>query len=415
MRNLMCIFLLWLAPLAAMDLGSPFAKGWVPEDSRVLRGFILLDGEQIDGRWKEAAAHWDYAIIRTAGFGYGTKEDMWNAIQAAVRELGRRTGHPEIMNVPFYSTGYSRFSGTPRTMTSFAPERSLGFSNGFGPSSPVVSGKHERSIGSFRSTPSLWMGASGENVYNRGMSKMENEWRRAPGTLRGVAMTWNTYHNPHNHVDIAIPWINRLIEMRVPKDWDPLKGPVELKTLKEEDGWVGLNDNWWVPLDELDDLDGENNEIFAFSDFDGDFTRTSWLPDESTAWMWRAYNSRHPKVKLVSPSHENVALHEEQSIKATLHLERDLRVGETVRFTARVIEKCDLEKVEFFDGTTKLGESSTRVGGDAPFGDSFGSELSIETQFKEAGIHALMVSYTLSSGQVGWSRLAPVRVMEARP
>ena len=72
----LCLVVSMCAPRASaqgmepIELGSHLAKGWVPDHVPVLRGTLLLNGEQIKPLWRECAAYWGYAIIRFSTDGY---------------------------------------------------------------------------------------------------------------------------------------------------------------------------------------------------------------------------------------------------------------------------------------------------------------------------------------------------------
>jgi hypothetical protein len=100
----------------------------------------------------------------------------------------------------------------------------------------------------------------------------------------------------HNAVgtthEITIPFIEEVIDLRIPEDADPTAGPVQLNPLPLESGWLGILEHHRVYEDE--ESKGEeiidNVAIAPYSDDVGD-TEKYWLISERFAQQWLAYQT----------------------------------------------------------------------------------------------------------------------------
>jgi len=71
--------------------------------------------------------------------------------------------------------------------------------------------------------------------------------------------------------DIVIPWTQAMIDLRLPDNADPRKGPVPLLDPVIEKGWL---------------VDAETAQVACHSEFRGDKSQASWFPSEEVAKAW---------------------------------------------------------------------------------------------------------------------------------
>lgn len=423
MTRLLILAVCVLAQAQAMDmkplwLGDPFLEGWVPETDQPLRGIIIGNGSKTWPAFFEAATWWNFAILRINTDGYfnkGSNQDErlagpfvapTKALVHGIRRLGERTGHPELEWVPMVTHGFSRYSpSASRWMETFS-NRGLAFFNGHG------GGTSERDV--FARVPSLGLRSGFENIYNRGKTLIHNVenafWTRPAGHLAAAHICWRVYHDPNSYPDLAIPFLDAVIDARIPKDWDPRQGPCELQPMREEDGWLGAHDGWLVAAEELfqpGDQRTENARISAFADFEGDKSKASWLPNEELAWIWRSHSSRWPLARVVSPGTDNYRVYDGINPPTRRHLEAGVRVGERFRF-AVMSQVHGMAEITFYSGTTKLGSTSAFSGGDAELGSSRQAEFAIEAVLDQPGVHVLHGHYRHQDGRSGWIRGFPI-------
>ncbi len=413
---------------AAMDaepiwLGTPFLEGWVPESAETVRGVLILDGWPWDARWQEACRYWKFAILRINSDKYGsTLPDDPNyaplaegnikasAVKKGLAELARRTGHPEIVHVPIVSSGFSRYSQPAASYQAAFPGRALCFINGHsGGGNPGPDDRRGQLL--WRQTPSIGLQCEWENIFSGGDKTrlLDHWWRRPKGNLAAAAIFWRVYHDPKTFADLGIVFIDQVIRARISANWDPRTGPCKLKPVRFEAGWLGSHAGWRVPVEKVLGTFNESAHIAPAAEFEGDRERASWLISEELAWAWRAFSSRYPKARIVAPGHSNLVLHQDADPPPTGHLECGVRAGE--RFRAAVqAGVADLVKVEFFAGTTPLGETNEFSGGQWPLGNTMDAVAGIDATIDTPGVTALMARYTTSAGQTGWTRPMPLVV-----
>ncbi len=407
-------------------LGPPFLEGWVPEDVDAVRGVIVLNGWPNDGRWNEAAAYWKFAVLRINTDGYGADIDendpklghlkkgrtaMITALVHGLRRLGEVTGHPEIEHVPLVTSGFSRYSPSAQIYMAAFPDRALCFLNGNGGGGDGDSAEQQLV---WKQTPSQGLQCEWENILSGGDKGqlLDRWWKRPEGNLSMCGMTWRVYHNPHTFADLGIVFVDQVIQRRIPENWNPKKGPVKLRPVKFEEGWLGSHEGWRVPVEEIFKTDNENQPIAPYKKFKGDKARASWLISEEMAWHWRAFNSRYPLAHVIQPGQANIVYYDNENKPPVAHLECGVRAG--VPFNAAVRgDTHNLAKIEFFANNIALGETKTFTGGEAPLGGTRYAVASIEATIEKPGIYGLMARYTTEDGTIGWTRPLPLVVWQA--
>lgn len=400
-------------------LGTPFLECWVPERADVLRGVLILDGWPMDGRWSEACACWKFAILRLnsdrySGGATGTMGLLSGdiskpkAVAYGLRRMAEVTGHPEVRNVPLVSTGFSRYSGPAQNVMAAFPGRALCFLNGSGGGTDGDSPK-ERLL--WKSTPHQGLQCEWETIFSGGAKDqlLPDWWRRPAGNLSMMSVHWRVYHQPKTFADLGILFVHEVAEARIPAGWDPREEPVRLRSLVEENGWLGSHEGWNVPVEKVFETDNENAAITPFAEFAGDPERSSWLVSEDLAWAWRAFSSRLPLARIVEPGHANIALHEDKGPAPLGHLECGVRARSPFVVAVRS-DAPDMARIELFANTVKLGESTTFTGGETALGNTRGAECRITATIEEHGVYALMARYTTRGGKGGWARPLPLVV-----
>ncbi len=411
-------------------LGTPFLEGWVPEDARAIRGVLVMNGWPNDGRWQEAAEFWDFAILRINTDKYATDEiqtdpklaplrkpfaPLAHALAYGLKELGRRTGHPEINHAPLVTSGFSRYSPSAPKYLQWFPDRALCFMNGNSGGPAIKKGDKDAEL-VWHETPSMGLQSEWENIFSGGdkTKLLDSWWRRPDGNLAMAAIHWRVYHAPKTFADLGIIFVDQVIQARIPADWDPTKGPAKLKPVKESDGWLGSHKGWRVPVEKIFETDNSNAHIAPYARFEHDKQRASWLISEEMAWSWRAYSSRYPRARITEPGTSNLVLHQDPQPAPLGHLETGVRAGQP--FTASAIcHVPNMAKLEFFAHNVKLGQTTKFTGGEAVLGNTMRATGSIQATIVKPGIYGLLVRYTTADGQTGWARPLPLIVWPADP
>src|SRR5262249_13723404 len=92
---------------------------------------------------------------------------------------------------------------------------------------------------------------------------------------------------------LAMPLLDAAVRLRYPADGDVRKGPVKLKPIDPQSGWIADNTSWGSGL----------TKIAAARDFQGDITKSSWLLNQDIAFIYRAYSTYARPLKITSPHH----------------------------------------------------------------------------------------------------------------
>ncbi len=419
-----------VSPAAALDmesiwLGTPFMEGWVPADARTLRGVLVMNGWPNDGRWREAAKYWKFAVLRINTDGYGGDDIPDDPNYAALKKgnavrvhalakglevLAQRTGHPELKHVPIVASGFSRYSNSASQFMAAFPKRALCFMNGNGGGSAVKDGDSTGAL-IWQKTPSLGLQNEWENIFSGGdkTKLLPRWWRRPKGNKAAAAIHWRVYHNPKTFADLGIVFIDQVIRARIPADWDPARGPAKLKPLSSDKAWLGSHEGWHVPVEKIFQTDVDSPKIAPIEKFTGDRERTSWLISEEFAWNWRAYSSRYPKARIIQPGHSNLVLHQDAQPAPLGHLETGVRAGKPFPVAA-ISHVPDLKSIEFFANNISLGKTTRFTGGETALGNTVKAIGGVEATIKTPGIYGIMARYTTTDDATGWTRPMPMVV-----
>jgi hypothetical protein len=206
-------------------------------------------------------------------------------------ELARSTGHPETAHLPWLLWGASRRGSTVHLLTCLAPDRVVGcipYNSYLGDILPEEFRKRLASgelvqpalvVPLMRITGDRDMDHMGQNcpVAHRG--------ERDRGGLRTYLTLFNSEHgSPVKCHDMILTWMADVLAIRVPADWDPREGRPKLKSVRENDGWIG-------------GPDGSIAKAYGPATKD-----TSWLPGENSARVWRKWRclEREPGAEILS-------------------------------------------------------------------------------------------------------------------
>ena len=77
--------------------------------------------------------------------------------------------------------------------------------------------------------------------------------------------------------DVVLPWIEAMLKLRMPDGADPKKGPVKLRDVDLEKGWLG---------------NVKTNEIAPYGEYKGDKSKASWFPNADVAKAWKEFETR---------------------------------------------------------------------------------------------------------------------------
>jgi hypothetical protein len=185
-------------------------------------------------------------------------------------------------------------------------------------------------------------------------------------------------HERNGQEVLAMPVLDAAVRLRYPIEGDVRKGPVKLKRVDPQSGWIADNTTWKSSL----------TAISPARDFKGDLARSSWLLNEDLAFIYRAYATYDRPLKITSP-------------RNTPGNACDLVWDAGSSVTIRVDDSrfAGWKKLELYDGAKKVGELAKEP-----------AEFTVKDL--KAGYHAFSVLGTDGKGNIRPSN--PVLVVVRR-
>ncbi len=111
-------------------------------------------------------------------------------------------------------------------------------------------------------SPRAWIWLPGQKHWPKGMGFDNNE------TTTDEWRVWAAN-------DVVIPWTKAIIELRLPQKADSGPGPVELRDLEIEKGWLG---------------EIKTGKTASYREFENEKSTASWLPNEAIAKAWSEFS-----------------------------------------------------------------------------------------------------------------------------
>ena len=352
----------------------------MPEDLAVVRG-ILLVGPYSGGDSRDYHEQaWYREFLNLHGFAFLGAKDYYlqdyNELQNVLKQLAKGTKHPELVDAPFATTGFSAGGGSARRLLMMAPDKLI---------AAVIVGSTLR-IG----TPTAAnLGVpvcviNGDLEHEQGEAGgMSNALEpslaeyRPKGALWGWMAVQGIGHEMAGQEVLAMPTLDAAVRLRYPADGDVWKGPVKLKPVELESGWVADNTTWNSGL----------TTITPAKEFKGNIAKSSWLLNEDMAFIYRAYSTHDWPLKITLPNN--------MSAKSEV-----FETGAAARIEVDDSKFAGWTKLELYDGAKKVGELTK---GPAEF----------TVKDLKAGYHAYSVLGTAAGGQIRTSN--PVLVVVRIP
>ena len=276
---------------------------WIPHGVETLRGVIVHQHGCGEGSCKSGLTgawdlHWQ-ALARRHGcallapsYEQPQKADcqMWcdprngsgQAFQQGLKDLAKKSGHPELATVPWALWGHSGGGHWAGGMTLLHPERVAAAWLRSGvpflePNPDRTSIKpHELPEAALR-VPIMCNPGTKEGVTLK-TGKFARVWPanekfilkiRGKGGLLGLSVDPLTAHECGNSRYMAIPWLDACLKARL-----PAKAGEPLKPMATEKAWL-------APL--------LGKKAVPASKFQGDKKKAVWLPDAKTARQWMQF------------------------------------------------------------------------------------------------------------------------------
>lgn len=291
MRKLLPLFLslmmsvptLLQAEFYELDLeaeGEPYpVRLWVPPNLPVVYG-VLVHGDGASRVpfmpvYQAMAANLGFAVMGTGSY----TPEAAELFQTALDHFAEVSGREELRHVPFIGMGNSNGAATILKIGSTIPERTIALA-------PAVG--YNRDIedpGALGDVPVIFgLGEwDSEHWPNGAVERLFPQYRKA-GALWALITEEETGHTGTERrlQDLFLPFLQRAVEMRYPKDADPREGPVELKPIELNNG-VYMS----YPADYVAGNPGRPNLMYPWG-YAGDPLKASYLIDLDIAWLARA-------------------------------------------------------------------------------------------------------------------------------
>jgi hypothetical protein len=309
----------------------------VPEGLAVVRG-ILVVGPYSGGDSRDYHEQlWYREFLNLHGFAFLGATNFYlhdySVIQAALKLFGADSKHPELVNAPYAATGFSAGGGYTRQLMRADPDRMI---------AGVIVGSTMKLRGPLtddhRRVPMCVINGELEQDPGEGpgMAKQLEPVlaeHRPKGALWGWMAVQGVGHEFAGQEVLSMPILDAAVRLRYPVDADVRKGPVKLKPVELESGWVADNTTWKSGL----------TAITPAKQFQGDVAKSSWLLNDDVAFIYRAYSTLEWPLKISSPSN--------MSAKSEL-----FDAGSPVTIKVDDSKFAGWKKLELYDGATKVSE-----------------------------------------------------------
>ncbi|MFM8273873.1 MAG: hypothetical protein ACKODX_16290 [Gemmata sp.] len=340
----------------------------VPDGLPVVRG-VLVVGPWSGGDSRDLHREvWYREFLHLHGFaflgaeGLNARGENFKLMQNALKQFAADAKRPELVHAPYVATGFSAGGGFANRLLLEAPDKVI---------AAVLVGSRPNLTGA--SLTAAHLGApvliiNGEHEDNGMAAAVEPVLKefRPKGAPWGWVAAPGLGHERDGQEVLAVPMLAAAVRLRYPTDGDVRKGPVGLKPVDPTTGWLADNTTWQGPL----------ATVAPHARFKGDTAKSSYLPNEDLAFIYRAYATRSRPLMIRSP-------------RNTADSARELVWDAGGSVTVRVDDArfAGWTKLELFDGAVQVGE---RTRGPAEF----------TVRDLKPGYHALSVLGTDAAGAV---------------
>ena len=199
------------------------------------------------------------------------KSGEFNNVGMALDKMAMMANHPELAHVPLIGLGHSHGGDYWNWYNACHPERmAMVFVH--------ASGGVNYSAASLKVPVFYTLGTGDLKERGSGMPRAGMFVNRAKGAPMSMVIGEGGHDSQFGAPEYAMvtALIEAIFKMRVPADADAAKGPVLLADIVEGDStWVG---------------DIYTKEISTFTAFKGNKAKTTFLPNEQLAMMWKGAN-----------------------------------------------------------------------------------------------------------------------------
>lgn len=258
----------------------------MPDDLAAVRGILIWgNGASSDGRSRAEDAELvafarslDFCVLATGYWAYFSDAGHVELgyFTEGIAQLARQSGHPELVNAPWLPIGHSNGGQMSYGLNVLRPERVIAM---------VVSKgafySDSRPSAAALQTPGLLIAGELDSDLRRSAIRDLFEGNRPRGALWAWVEEEATDHAEHNSPEVIRPFIAECVRLRLPPEADPRNGPVALRALSEESGWLAEPESYQHGF----------AQIYSYGNYPGVRRTASWLPTERVAMIFRAFAS----------------------------------------------------------------------------------------------------------------------------
>jgi hypothetical protein len=310
----------------------------VPEGLAVVRG-ILVVGPWSGGDSRELYREvWygefmhlhDFAFLGAQSFSSHTEN--FKVMRNALKQFAEDSKHPELVNAPYVTTGFSAGGGFASRLLVEDPDKVI---------ASVIVGSRLNLTGIKPTAAHLGTPAciiNGEHEHDKGegdgMAAVVEPVlaeHRPKGALWAWMAVTGIGHERDGQEVLAMPMLDAAVRLRYPADGEVRNGPVKLKSIDPESGWIADNTTWKSSL----------TVIAPAKDFKGKLAKSSWLLNEDVAFIYRAYATYDRALKITSPRNDRDQVWD---------------AGSNVTIVVDDSHFAGWKKLELYDGATMVHE-----------------------------------------------------------
>ena len=357
----------------------------IPKNLTTVKGILVVSncagGDSRDW-YTNGTSYEPFINLHDFAFVGGTRDcSHFEAYEAFVKALSvwaEASGHPELIHVPYVTTGLSAGGGFASTLVTKCPEKVIAaviqcsrlnltvFTLPKYISAPVPVPD------AVLRTPVLSVTGETENLASVLTPPLESY--RPVGALFGWAEIPGRGHEYCGQEVIAMPYLEAALKLRYPSTGDVRGAPLKLKQLDPMSGWIADNTTWKSGL----------TRICPARQFTGDLKQSSWLMNQDLAYIYRAYATYDRPLRITLPGQDNIY----SPIQAA---------GSSLTIPVDASKFPDWKKLEFYDGAMLLGSITS-------------GSPEYEATNLTPGFHTFSVLGTDPSGNVRPSNCAMVAV-----
>lgn len=341
---------------------------WLPTTEPVIRGIIFIgpgDGGNFqflahDLAAQEAARAMGFGLIgytSTARMNLSAGDypvQIKAAVQTVLDRAAAVSGHPELSNVPICITGFSRGSFDSCYLVHSWPERVIAFVPFCGGewSNPTLTAAAKK-------VPGLFLPGSVDTNGATNPFLVQNmfTWWRSQGAQVAYCVNWNISHNTGGNQgwEAMLSWMVEVAKLRYPRPMAPSATAAAgtfptLLNIDDASGWLG--DRATFTAANTPGVTNVFTPISPYASYTGTAGTASWLPNETTARVYRATTSTDRVSRTSIPTH------------SPLRIVSPTQFAEPIAAGTSVVIEVDprdfdntnaLASMDFYDGETWLG------------------------------------------------------------